>query len=246
MILSDRLKVSPLKYTVKGVRQMRVLVVEDERRLAEALVQIMLEQRYQAEAVYNGTDGLDYALSGQYDVVILDVMLPGLNGFEVARRLRAAHISTPILMLTAKDEVTDKVAGLDGGADDYMTKPFDPDELLARVRALTRRQGEVLGETMTVSDLTLDLSTRALRSGERSVRLGFKEFEVMRLLLANSSAVVPKDDIISRVWGLESDAEDNNVEVYVSFLRKKLAYLASAVNIRTVRKVGYYLDYPTV
>lgn len=225
---------------------MRVLVVEDERRLAEALVQIMLEQRYQAEAVYNGTDGLDYALSGQYDVVVLDVMLPGLNGFEVARRLRAAHISTPILMLTAKDEVTDKVTGLDGGADDYMTKPFDSDELLARVRALTRRQGEVLGETMAVSDLTLDLSTRALRSGERSVRLGFKEFEVMRLLLANSSAVVPKDDIISRVWGLESDAEDNNVEVYVSFLRKKLAYLTSAVNIRTVRKVGYYLDYPTV
>lgn len=243
MILSDRLKVSPLRYTVKGVRQMRVLVVEDERRLAEALVQIMLEQRYQAEAVYNGADGLDYALSGQYDVVVLDVMLPGLNGFEVARRLRAAHISTPILMLTAKDEVPDKVAGLDGGADDYMTKPFDPEELLARVRALTRRQGEVLGETMTVSDLTLDLSTRSLRSGERSVRLGFKEFEVMRLLLANSSAVVPKDDIISRVWGLESDAEDNNVEVYVSFLRKKLAYLTSVVNIRTVRKVGYYLDY---
>lgn len=222
---------------------MRVLVVEDEVRLAEALVQIMLERRYQAEAVYTGTDGLDYALTGQYDVVVLDVMLPGLDGFEVARRLRAAHISTPILMLTAKDETSDKVAGLDGGADDYMTKPFDPDELLARVRALTRRQGEVLGETMTVSDLTLDLSTRALRRGERSVRLGFKEFEVMRLLLANASAVVPKEDIISRVWGLESDAEDNNVEVYVSFLRKKMAYLASAVNIRTVRKVGYYLEY---
>lgn len=222
---------------------MRVLVVEDEVRLAEALVQIMLERRYQAEAVYTGADGLDYALTGQYDVVVLDVMLPGLDGFEVARRLRAAHISTPILMLTAKDETSDKVAGLDGGADDYMTKPFDPDELLARVRALTRRQGEVLGETMTVSDLTLDLSTRALRRGERSVRLGFKEFEVMRLLLANASAVVPKENIISRVWGLESDAEDNNVEVYVSFLRKKMAYLASAVNIRTVRKVGYYLEY---
>lgn len=225
---------------------MRVLVVEDEQRLAEALVQIMKEQRYQAEAVFSGADGLDYALSGQYDVVVLDVMLPGLDGFEVARRLRAAHVSTPILMLTAKDEISDKIAGLDGGADDYMTKPFDSDELLARVRALTRRQGEVLGETMAVSDLILDLSTRALRAADRSVRLGFKEFEVMRMLLANANAVVPKEDIISRVWGLESDAEDNNAEVYVSFLRKKLAYLGSAVTIRTVRKVGYYLEYPAV
>ena len=162
----------------------------------------------------------------------------------MVRRLRAAHISTPVLMLTAKDELTDKVSGLDHGADDYMTKPFDSEELLARVRALTRRQGEVQGETMAVSDLALDLSTRCLRRGDKSIRLGFKEFEVMRLLMRGANAVVPKEDIIARVWGLDSDAEDNNVEVYVSFLRKKLSYLDSAVQIRTVRKVGYFLEFP--
>lgn len=226
----------------KGVTDMRVLVVEDEPRLCEALSQIMAEQRYQVDAVQNGADGLDYAITDQYDVIVLDVMLPGLGGFEVAKRLRAAHISTPILMLTARDEVSDKVTGLDSGSDDYMTKPFDPDELLARVRALTRRQGEVVNEVLSVHDLGLDLSTRALSCKGKSVRLGFKEFEVLRLLMAKPTAVLPKEDIISRVWGLESEAEDNNVEVYVSFLRKKLAYLESEVNIRTVRKVGYYLE----
>ena len=223
---------------------MRILIVEDEKRLAEALGQIMAEQRYQADLVYDGADGLDYALTGQYDVIILDVMLPKVDGFEVARRLRCAHVSTPILMLTARDEVPDKIAGLDHGADDYMTKPFDIGELLARVRALTRRQGEVVGEQLTAGDLTLELSTRCLRCGSKSVRLGFKEFDVLRLLMSHLHSVVPKEDIISRVWGLESDAEDNNVEVYISFLRKKLLYLASAASIGTVRKVGYYLEVP--
>lgn len=223
---------------------MRVLIVEDEPRLCEALGQIMAEQRYQVDTVQNGADGLDYAITDQYDVIVLDVMLPGLSGFEVAKRLRAGHISTPILMLTARDEISDKVTGLDSGSDDYMTKPFDAEELLARVRALTRRQGEVLGEVLTVHDLKLDLSTRTLGRGEKSVRLGFKEFEVLRLLLSKPAAVTPKEDIISRVWGLESEAEDNNVEVYVSFIRKKLVYLESEVIIRTVRKVGYYLEFP--
>ena len=194
---------------------MRILIVEDERRLAEALGQIMAEQRYQADVVFDGADGLDYALTGQYDAIVLDVMLPKVDGFEVARRLRCAHVSTPILMLTARDEIPDKIAGLDHGADDYMTKPFDIGELLARVRALTRRQG-------------------------------FKEFDVLRLLLAAPRAVIPKEDIISKVWGLESEAEDNNVEVYISFLRKKLAYLGSRVSIGTVRKVGYHLEVPAV
>lgn len=223
---------------------MRILIVEDERRLAEALGQIMEEQRYQADLVYDGADGLDYGLTGQYDVIILDVMLPKVDGFEVARRLRCAHVSTPILMLTARDEVPDKIAGLDHGADDYMTKPFDIGELLARVRALTRRQGEVVGEQLTAGDLILDLSNRYLRCDEKSVRLGFKEFDVLRLLMNHARSVVPKDEIISRVWGLESDAEDNNVEVYISFLRKKLLYLSSNVGIGTVRKVGYYLEVP--
>ena len=223
---------------------MRILIVEDEQRLAEALGQIMAEQRYLADLVYDGADGLDYALTGQYDAIILDVMLPKVDGFEVARRLRCAHISTPILMLTARDEMPDKIAGLDHGADDYMTKPFDIGELLARVRALTRRQGEVIGEQLTAGDLTLELSTRCLRCGAKSVRLGFKEFDILRLLMRHSRSVVPKEDIISRVWGLESDAEDNNVEVYISFLRKKLTFLSSCVAIGTVRKVGYYLEVP--
>ena len=144
-------------------------------------------------------------------------------------------------MLTARDDVQDKISGLDCGADDYMTKPFDPGELLARVRALTRRQGEVVGNSITIGDLTLRLDARCLECGEDMVRLGFKEFEVMRLLMGGSPAVIPKEEIISRVWGLESEAEDNNVEVYISFLRKKLAFLHSSVVISTIRKVGYFV-----
>lgn len=221
---------------------MRVLIVEDEARLAEALGQIMEEQRYLADLTYNGPDGLAYALTGQYDVIVLDGMLPGLDGLEVARQLREAHISTPILMLTARDEVSDKVAGLDHGADDYMTKPFASEELLARIRALARRQGEVQTEVLSYAGLILNLSTRCLQRGEREVRLGFKEFEVLRILIAYPKMVVPKEEIILKVWGAESFAEDNNVEVYVSFLRKKLQFLDSQVTIRTVRKVGYYLE----
>ena len=218
---------------------MRILIVEDETRLAETLRQLMEDQRYQADMVGDGADGVDYGLTGQYDLIILDVMLPKVDGFEVARRLRSAHISTPILMLTARDDISDKIGGLDCGADDYMTKPFDSGELMARVRALTRRQGEVLGDVLKVGDLSLECSSRLLRVGERSVRLGFKEFEVMRLLMVNSRAVVSKETLIAKIWGLDSEAEDNNVEVYISFLRKKLAYLGSRIAISTVRKVVY-------
>ena len=223
---------------------MRILIVEDETRLAETLRQLMEDQRYQADMVGDGADGVDYGLTGQYDLIILDVMLPKVDGFEVARRLRSAHISTPILMLTARDDISDKIGGLDCGADDYMTKPFDSGELMARVRALTRRQGEVLGDVLKVGDSSLECSSRLLRVGERSVRLGFKEFEVMRLLMVNSRAVVSKETLIAKIWGLDSEAEDNNVEVYISFLRKKLAYLGSRIAISTVRKVGYYLEHP--
>ena len=221
---------------------MRILIVEDEVRLAETLRQLLEDQRYQADTVYDGADGVDYGLAGQYDLIILDVMLPKVDGFQVAQRLRAAHVSTPILMLTARDEVGDKISGLDCGADDYMTKPFDTGELMARVRALTRRQGEVLNDVLTVGDLSLDCTSRLLSTKERSVRLGFKEFEVLRLLMVNSGSVVTKETIISKIWGLDSEAEDNNVEVYISFLRKKLVFLNSQVSISTVRKVGYFLD----
>ena len=221
---------------------MRVLIIEDEVRLAETLRQLMKELLYQADVVHNGQDGLDYGLAGQYDLILLDVMLPGLDGFQVAKQLRASRVSTPILMLTARDEVADKINGLDCGADDYMTKPFDTGELLARVRALTRRQGEVLGDVLTLGDLSLDCGSRTLNAGDRSVRLGFKEFEVMRLLLVHQSGVLAKETLITKVWGIDSDAEDNNVEVYISFLRKKLAYLGSRVVISTIRKVGYHLE----
>ena len=221
---------------------MRVLIIEDEVRLAETLRQLMKELLYQADVVHNGQDGLDYGLAGQYDLILLDVMLPGLDGFQVARQLRAARISTPILMLTARDEVADKINGLDCGADDYMTKPFDTGELLARGRAVTRRPGEIHSDVLTKGDHTQDCNTHALSCGERSLRLGFKEYEVMRLLLVNQGSVIAKETLITKVWGMESEAEDNNVEVYISFLRKKLSYLNSKVVISTIRKAGYFLE----
>ena len=221
---------------------MQILIVEDEKRLADVLGQLCREQHWQADVVYTGTDGLEYARSGQYDAVVLDVMLPGLDGFGVVRTMRRENIATPVLMLTARDDVRDKVTGLDCGADDYMTKPFQAEELLARLRALTRRRGEVALEQLAWQDLTLDLTNYELRCGERRVRLGFKEFEVLRLLLEHPGMVVPKETLLTRVWGAESDAEDNNAEAYISFLRKKLHFLGSRVGIATLRKVGYRLE----
>ena len=221
---------------------MRILIVEDEIRLAEALGQIVKEQKYSVDIVNDGESGLDYAMSGIYDVVVLDVMLPKLNGFEVVRRLREGKITTPVILLTAKDEVDDKITGLDCGADDYMTKPFSSDELMARIRAISRRKGEVVLEELSFEDLSLNLSTYSLSCGVKSVHLGFKEYEVLRILMSNPKMIVPKEDIIVKVWGAESGAEDNNVEAYISFLRKKLFFLGSKVGIGTVRKVGYRLE----
>lgn len=221
---------------------MQVLIVEDETRLAQALEQILKGQRAQADVVGNGADALDYARTGAYDLIILDVMLPKMDGFEVAARLRREKVSTPILMLTARDEVQNKVRGLDCGADDYMTKPFSSDELLARVRALTRRHGEVQLETCEFADLSLGISTNILQCGTRTVKLGFKEFEVLKILIAGGQTITPKETLLTRVWGAESSAEDNNAEAYISFLRKKLYFLGSKVGIETVRKVGYRLE----
>lgn len=221
---------------------MQILVVEDEIRLAETLAQLLREQGYLVDMVHDGTDGLAYAESGQYDLLLLDVMLPGMDGFALSRTLRRNKNQIPILMLTARGDVVDKVTGLDCGADDYMTKPFAPEELLARVRALTRRQGEVALEEMTFCDLKLELATHTLGCGGKSVRLSPKEFDVLKLLMATPGGVVPKETLISKVWGMESDAEDNNVEAYISFLRKKFFYLGSGVLITTLRKVGYRLE----
>lgn len=222
--------------------RVHVLIVEDERRLAEALGQIMKSQKYHVDIVHNGADGLEYALNEQYDVIILDVMLPKLDGFEVVRRLRERKDATPVLLLTARDDIPDKVQGLDCGADDYMTKPFAPEELLARTRALSRRQGEVVLDKLEFSDLTLHLSSNTLQCGAKSIHVGFKEFEVLKILIANAQTITTKEQLISKVWGADSDAEDNNVEAYISFLRKKFFYLGSGVGVETVRKVGYRLE----
>ena len=224
---------------------MRVLIVEDEVRLAATLQDLLDLNGYTADVCHDGESGLDNALSGIYDVMVLDVMLPKLRGFEVLRRLRAAGNATPVLMLTAMSEVTDKVEGLDCGADYYLTKPFEPKELLACIRALTRRQPE-LRDTglLSYGDVTLEQASFTLSCGERSVRLSRKEFDMMELLLLNHKLVVTKETLLLKVWGYESDAEDNNVEVYISFLRKKLEHLRSKVKIRTIRMVGYCLEVP--
>lgn len=221
---------------------MRILVVEDEVRLADAIAQILINEKYEVDAVYNGEDGLDYALSDIYDAIILDVMLPKMNGFDIVRNIRKNKVATPVIMLTAKDEISDKVTGLDYGADDYMTKPFVSEELLARLRALTRRQGEVIFEELEYEDIKLNLSTYSLQCGVKSVHLSHKEFEIVKLMLSNPTSIISKDTLITKVWGYDSDAEDNNVEVYISFLRKKLQFIKSKVNIVTVRKVGYKLE----
>ena len=222
---------------------MNVLIIEDDRRLADALVRLMQRQKYIAEAGYNGRDGLEYARLNPYNVVVLDVGLPDLSGLEIARTLRREKNATPILMLSARSTIADRVKGLDSGADDYMAKPFAEEELLARVRALSRRLGTVVLETMEYGDLTLALDTHILYRGEQSVQLNRKEFEVLYLLMANSRIVVAKERMITRVWGYDSNAEANNVEVYLSFLRKKLRYLQSDVRIVSLRRVGYKLEY---
>ena len=221
---------------------MQILVVEDDKRLADALVAILDNAGYQAEAVYDGADGLTYAQSGLYGCMVLDVMLPKMNGFDVATQLRRENNSIPILMLTARSALSDTVGGLDAGADDYMTKPFAPVELLARIRSLTRRQGDVVFETLSFGDVKLDLDSCELSTDAKSIRLSRKEFGIMKILMSNPTRVTSKDALITEVWGYDSSADDNNVEAYISFLRKKLTHLHSTVSIRTLRMLGYHLE----
>ena len=221
---------------------MNILLVEDEVALSNAVKKILEQKGYFVDAVFDGQSAVDYAEGMAYDLIILDVMLPRLDGFEVLRILRGESIHAPILMLTARASVPDKVAGLNGGADDYLTKPFDTEELLARVGALTRRTGEVVVNEARYEDLALDIGSAVLRCGVQSVQLSHKEFEVMRTFLRNPGMTVTKDMLINSVWGMESEATDNNVEVYISFLRKKLKYLKSRVGIRNLQKIGYRLE----
>jgi two-component system OmpR family response regulator len=221
---------------------MQILVVEDDKRLADALVAILDNAGYQAEAVYDGADGLAYAQSGLYSCMVLDVMLPKMNGFDVATQLRRENNSIPILMLTARSALSDTVGGLDAGADDYMTKPFAPVELLARIRSLTRRQGDVVFETLSFGDVKLDLDSCELSTDTKSIRLSRKEFGIMKILMSNPTRVTSKDTLITEGWGYDSSADDNNVEAYISFLRKKLRVVGSVVHIVSLRKLGYRLE----
>lgn len=222
---------------------MNILIVEDEKRLADALSHILLEQKYKVDVVYDGQDGLDYGESGIYDCIILDVMLPSMNGFDVCTNLRKKKITTPVLMLTAKDTISDKVTGLDAGADDYMTKPFSPDELLARLRVLTRRRGEVILDEMKYHDITLhiDLSKLSCANSAKTIHLNFKECEMLKIFMSKPEVIISKQDLITKIWGYDSDAGDNNVEAYISFLRKKLAFVGSSTQILSAKKLGYKL-----
>lgn len=226
----------------KEVISVQILICEDERRLASALQHILEEEKYHTDVVYTGTDALDYGKSGIYDVIVMDVMMPGMDGMEAVRLLRRAGVETPVLMLTARSTVADKVAGLDCGADDYMTKPFAAEELLARIRALTRRRGEVILDEMTAGDTTFCISSSLLRAGEKEIQLNYKESEILKLLMAKPSCILPKEEIITRVWGYDSDAGDSNVEAYISFLRKKLHFVGSCLSIVAVKKQGYKLE----
>ena len=222
---------------------MRILIVEDEKRLAGTLAELLHRQGYTADVCNDGISGLDNARSGIYDLLMLDAMLPGMDGFTLLRELRSGGSSLPVLMLTARSELSDRVRGLDCGADYYLTKPFEPEELLACVRTLLRRSGGQVQESTALSwgDLSLERGTFTLSCGGREVRLSRREYDLMELLLRNGSQVVTKEQLLVKVWGYDSQAEDNNVEVYISFLRRKLTHLHSAVKIKTLRMLGYCL-----
>ena len=220
---------------------MKILIIEDERLLAGSIKDLLEIQGFEAEAVYDGETGFTYAGTGIYDLIILDVMMPGKSGYEVARELRASRLGTPILMLTARSALEDRIAGLDAGADYYLTKPFDTRELTACVRALLRRQGGQVDE-VGMGKTCLDLSTAVLSCGDRQIRLSAKEFDLMRLLFQSGAGNLSKEMILEKVWGYDSDAVENHVEVYIGFLRKKLLSFGSDVRIESIRRMGYHLE----
>lgn len=220
---------------------MKILLIEDDKMLSDSLKTLLQGKGFEVEAVYDGDTGAEYAELGIYDLLILDIMMPGLNGYQVARQVRSRRCSVPILMLTARSDLMDRIDGLNAGADYYLTKPFDTRELLACINALLRRQGNQVDQ-MTFGNTELDLSTGILHCGDRSVRLSAKEFDIMRLLLQSGKRNLSKEVLLSRVWGFDSNAVENHVEVYVGFLRKKLRAIGSNICIEAVRRLGYHLE----
>ena len=221
---------------------MKVLIAEDEKRMNRALSELLRQEGYEVTSVDNGEDAL-YEIEGDtYDLVVLDVMMPGMNGYSVAKKARESGIKTPILMLTAKSELDDKVEGLDSGADDYLTKPFMTKELLARLRALGRRSIQSDDGSLTCEDLTLDVKNAVLKCDNgKSVRLSEKELRVLEYMIANQKRVLTREQIALKIWGYESEAEYNNVEVYMSFARRKLAFVGTRCEIKALRGIGYEL-----
>ncbi|MCR5599603.1 MAG: response regulator transcription factor [Ruminococcus sp.] len=220
---------------------MKILIIEDEKVLADSLKLMLASKGFEADAVYDGESGEQYAMLNIYDLIILDIMLPKQNGYKVAKDIREKRNSTPILMLTAKSDIEDKVQGLNSGADYYLTKPFDARELLACVNALLRRQGSQVNE-LVFGNTRLDMESASLVCDENSVRLSAREYEVMRILMASGTNHVSKETLLTKVWGFDSNAVENHVEVYVGFLRKKLVSIGSDVRIEAVRRLGYHLE----
>ena len=221
---------------------MRILIIEDEKELADGLEAILSRENYSVDVVGDGISGLDYIMSDMYDLAVLDIMLPGMNGIDGLRAGRKDGNTTPVILLTAKSQLSDKIEGLDSGADDYITKPFDSEELLARIRARTRNPGSASADEISYGDITLSKSRQELCCGERSVKLGNKEFQLLECLMINNSRIMPKDMLITKVWGPLDATEYNNLEVYVSFLRKKLRFVKASVQIVTTKNVGYSLE----
>ncbi|MBB6214514.1 DNA-binding response OmpR family regulator [Anaerosolibacter carboniphilus] len=221
---------------------MRILMVEDEKYMAEAIAQVLKKNHYSVDLEYNGEDGLDCGISGIYDIIILDIMLPRIDGISVLKELRRNGIETPVILLTARGETEDKVRGLDSGADDYLAKPFHTDELLARLRALGRRKMELINDgILKYGDIELNPLTLMLRCENKEIKLTLKESQILELLIKRSNMITSKEIIIEKLWGYDTDAEDNHVEIHVSLLRKKLTLLESEVSIRTIRGAGYVL-----
>ena len=221
---------------------MRILVVEDEKEIADGLTGILKKEGFLVDAVYDGEDGLEYTLSGVYDIILMDVMLPGMDGFNIVKKARTAGIDTPVIMLTAKSQIEDKIYGLDLGADDYLTKPFDAGELLARIRARIRKNVDLKQNILSVYDIELDSSTFQLRKDEKAVKLSKTEYQMLEYLMVNKGQILTKDAIINKVWGFEESGDYNSLEVYISFLRKKLKFVNANANIVTQKGIGYYLD----
>lgn len=220
---------------------MRILIIEDNERLAESIKDILKQIWYEADICTDGITGQLQMTEGAYDAVILDVMLPGKDGITLLREARAGGYSAPVLMLTARSEIEDRVSGLESGADYYLTKPFDKNELLAVLKTVMRRRGELVADRLCYGSLTLDQSSYCLSGPEKRIQLGKKEYEVMRILLSNREIVVSKETLLRKIWGSDSEAVENNVEIYISFLRKKLDFLKTNVMIVTIRNFGYHL-----